>query len=193
MKIINQDERRAVNAILFFVNERSMRHLFKTKMFKLLALLDFIHFNQTGRTVTGETYKTFPRGPVPIDLYERIDRGNLTYYFNERLMIKKCPVGDKEGYRFVAIHGVKPNLKVFSEREIEILEQLAYIYKDATADQMTEATHLKNSPWEITKNTKGLGKEIDIMLALDGETEITKEIAEERLKIHETLKHLWEK
>ena len=191
MKIINQDEKRLVNAILFFAGSNRVRNPFKTKMFKLLYFLDFIHFNQTGRTVTGETYKTFRRGPVPFRLYECIKNNNLPPYFSERVKIIKYPVGDYEGYRFASVRGAKADLKVFSKREQKILNELALIFKDATADQMVESTHLKNSPWEITKNTKGMYKEIDILLALDGEFKITKEIAEERLNMHKAIQKLY--
>lgn len=191
MELINQDEIRTVNAILFFVNDRRMRYIFKTKMFKLLAFLDFIHFNQTGRTVTGETYKTFPRGPVPIGLYERIENKNLSPYFAERLKIIKCPVGDKEGFKFVPIKGAKPNLGVFSKREVNILRELAEVYRNATADEMIKISHLENSPWEITRKEKGLWAEIDIMAALNRDSKITKEIAEERFNIHKAIRKLY--
>ena len=191
MKIINQDERRAVNAILFFVNERGMQHLYKTKMFKLLALFDFIHFNQTGRTVTGETYKTFPMGPVPIGLFGHIQNSSLSPYFTERLRIVKCPVGDKEGFKFLPIRGAKPDMGVFSRREMEILKHLAFIFRDATADQMTEATHIKNSPWEKTMREKGLGKEIDIMEALNPDSKISEETARERVNLQRAIRKFY--
>jgi uncharacterized phage-associated protein len=191
MELINQEERRAVNAILFFVTDRSMRHLFKTKMFKLLSLLDFIHFNQTGRTVTGETYKTFPRGPVPVDLFNRIRNRTLSRYFKDRLRIIRCAVGDKEGFKFVPIRGAKPDMAVFSKKEIDILKDLVFVYKDATADQMTKATHLKNLPWEKTMREKGLWQEIDIMEALEPESKITEEMARERINIQKAIRNLY--
>ncbi len=48
------------------------------------------------------------------------------------------------------------------------MEQLAEIYREATADQMVEVTHLKGKPWDVTKKTKGVEATIDYMLALDG-------------------------
>jgi hypothetical protein len=178
MELINQEERRAVNAILFFVTDRSMRHLFKTKMFKLLSLLDFIHFNQTGRTVTGETYN-------------RIRNRTLSRYFKDRLRIIRCAVGDKEGFKFVPIRGAKPDMAVFSKKEIDILKDLVFVYKDATADQMTKATHLKNLPWEKTMREKGLWQEIDIMEALEPESKITEEMARERINIQKAIRNLY--
>ena len=48
---------------------------------------------------------------------------------------------------------------------------------------MTEITHLKNAPWERTKNTKGLKKKIDYLLALDDSPEsLTEEVVLERMK-----------
>jgi len=39
----------------------------KTKLFKLLYLLDFHHFRETGRSVTGLEYRAWKHGPVPFD------------------------------------------------------------------------------------------------------------------------------
>ena len=42
-----------------------------------------------------------------------------------------------------------------SHRERKIRENLAFIFKDATPTQLTEITHLKNTPWERTISEKG--------------------------------------
>ena len=42
----------------------------KIKLFKLLYLLDFEHFRQTGKSATGLEYQAWKFGPVPIELME---------------------------------------------------------------------------------------------------------------------------
>ena len=59
----------------------------------------------------------------------------------------------------------------FSKRELRLLEQIAYIFKDAKADDMIEVTHLKNMPWDKTIKTKGEYEKIDYLLALDNTKE----------------------
>jgi uncharacterized phage-associated protein len=39
---------------------------------KLLYFLDFIHFKQTGKCVTGLDYYAWKRGPVPKKLFDEI-------------------------------------------------------------------------------------------------------------------------
>ena len=43
------------------------------KLFKLLYLLDFEHFRQTGRSVTGLEYRALKMGPVPSELFQQWD------------------------------------------------------------------------------------------------------------------------
>lgn len=50
-----------------------------------------------------------------------------------------------------------------------MLKALAFIFKDAKADDMIESTHLKNEPWDRTLKEKGEFKKIDYMLAIDSE------------------------
>lgn len=52
---------------------------------------------------------------------------------------------------------------------MRLLGEIAYIFKDAKANDMVESTHLFNEPWEKTKNEKGLFSPIDYMLAVDSD------------------------
>lgn len=47
------------------------------------------------------------------------------------------------------------------------MEQLAYIFNEAKANDMVEVTHLPNEPWHNTIRTKGEFKEIDYFMAID--------------------------
>ena len=60
-----------IHAIVFFA--KKTRHCGKTKLFKLLYLLDFDHFRETGRSVTGLKYYAGEMGPVPVALAEEWD------------------------------------------------------------------------------------------------------------------------
>jgi hypothetical protein len=51
----NRDREKLIQAILYFA--LNTQHLGKTKLFKLLYLLDFDHFRHTGRSVTGMEYR----------------------------------------------------------------------------------------------------------------------------------------
>jgi hypothetical protein len=60
------------------------------------------------------------------------------------------------------------------------MAQLADIFKEADADDMSEVSHLPNKPWDKTKKEKGLDAEIDYMLSLDDTKEsLSRERVEE--------------
>jgi len=62
-------------------------------------------------------------------------------------------------------------MKIFSPREQKILDELIFIFKDATAQEMSEISHLKKQPWDLTYRTKGENKPIDYELAIDCDVE----------------------
>jgi uncharacterized phage-associated protein len=115
-----------------------------TKLFKLLYFLDFEHYKQTGRSVTGLEYYAWKMGPVPVALREEIDypepdlaqkvafESVRTKYQNNMLRI--TPQAE-----FDPIH--------FTKRELHLLERLACEFAMSNADEMVEATHLETLPW----------------------------------------------
>jgi uncharacterized phage-associated protein len=158
-----------------------------TKLLKLLAFFDFLHFKQTGYPAIGLVYYAWPRGPVPISFYEEIKGGKIPKDFIDVLVsfpqeVKDDP--DKKGY----IYKTKPrtyiNETVFSPRETKIIRWLCDVFRNATAAQMTEVSHLHNSPWDTTVKTKGLNEPIDFLLCIDDESPISKKEAEIKLKEH---------
>jgi uncharacterized phage-associated protein len=133
---------KTINAVIFFA--RNVRHLGKTKLFKLLYFLDFGHFRETGRPVTGMDYHAWKMGPVPVVLADEVEAPEADMCskisFQEvvtgfgRPMLKIVPLAD-----FDPTH--------FTKRELRLMEQLSEEYRDTRADDMIEATHLENLPW----------------------------------------------
>lgn len=76
-------EQKIINGIKYFVS--NTKNIGRTKLFKLLYFWDFIHFKKYGLTVTGYDYYTFPFGPVPKDLYDKIINNTLTPSFKNEL------------------------------------------------------------------------------------------------------------
>lgn len=63
------------------------------------------------------------------------------------------------------------------------------MFRDVKAREISEISHLKNQPWDITYHKKGENATIDYLLALDSNSEVTKE--EKSLKDHfEIVKNL---
>jgi uncharacterized phage-associated protein len=175
MKLINKELTKRINAILYFCD--TVRYPHKTKIYKLLYFLDFIHFKQVGRPVTDQEYYTFSFGPAPIPLHNELKDENipedLKPYFE---IIKKKDELTGEDRCIEFIPRKRPRLDVFSARE----RQIALIFKEAKAEEMVEITHLQNAPWDITVKNKGMGQKIDFFLALDRKALIDLDSAKER-------------
>jgi uncharacterized phage-associated protein len=181
---IKHNREKLLNAIIFFLNKT--KKCGKLKLLKLLYFLDFIHFKQTGKSVTELRYFAWKMGPVPIELYHELD--NPKEDLKEYIAI--LPGTPGEFLRMLPRKKFDP--KYFSKREIRILEQLVEIFKTANADNMTEISHLPNEPWEKTIRNKGDSAEIDYMLSLDSTSEsLSKERIEEVIRDREEVEYLF--
>ena len=69
--LISHEREKLLNAIIFFAKNSS--YLGKIKLWKLLYFLDFEHFKETGRSVTGMRYNAWPMGPVPVSLHNEVE------------------------------------------------------------------------------------------------------------------------
>jgi len=158
--IITHHREKLINAIIYFANNTI--YCGKTKLLKLLYFLDFRHFKQTGKSITDLDYYAWDMGPVPRDLFIE-----LTEKMNPDL---KAAIHDlpQEGFQKIR---PKKNFdpKYFSNREMKLLEEIAFIFNNAKADEMVESSHLENEPWDRTLKEKGELKKIDYMLAIDSE------------------------
>lgn len=138
---INHDRQKLINAIIYF--STNTQYLHKIKLFKLLYFLDFEHFKQTGRSVTGLDYFAWPKGPVPVTLFEEIKESkpdmSICVSFKEAII--------KKGKMLEVTPLVDFDSRYFSKRELRILEDLSKEYFDTLAEDMIEATHLENQPW----------------------------------------------
>jgi uncharacterized phage-associated protein len=157
------------NAILFFAKGM---YLTKTKLMKALYELDFRHFKETGKSVTGLDYSAWDRGPVPPKVFFKFQKDNsLSPDFDEIIRISP----QNKGIRI--LNKVAPNMKYFTKREKRIIDDVLYIYKNADTGMMVGASHEVNKPWDITYRTKGKGKRIDYLLVIDEKSPITKQEA----------------
>lgn len=148
--IVTHDREKLIQAINFFAH--NTRKLGKTKLFKLLYFLDFQHFRATGRSVTGLDYNAWKMGPVPVALFNEIeapadDMAAVVEFKEIAVKNDGTMLSVRPRAEFSSAH--------FSKREMSLLEALAKEYWDATADEMIEATHLENSPWDKIWNEQG--------------------------------------
>ncbi|MBF0452890.1 MAG: SocA family protein [Candidatus Magnetomorum sp.] len=172
---ITHSREKLINAVLFFA--KNTNFCGKTKLMKLLYFLDFIHFKQMGKPVTDLEYYAWEQGPVPKVFFVEINKSLKSDLSSLVSVVQKgnfqhiSPNKDK-----------KPDLDYFSPRELKILNDLSFIFKDVKSNDISDISHLPNEPWSKTIKTKGLFELIDYILAIDTDAEkkLPVEIAKQR-------------
>jgi uncharacterized phage-associated protein len=190
--IIDHSREKLINAAIYFA--KNTKYCGITKLMKLLAILDFTHFKQTGRPVSGQIYYTWKRGPVPKSFYEEINKPieEQPEDISESISISEgIPVLPKKGKKKDRIFRKITTKKDFDPthftfRELELLKNIAYVFRDAPTDKMVRYTHLKSEPWRKTKSINGMYVPINYMSAVDRSPDsLSKEEIKERIKDRE--------
>ena len=158
--IITHHREKLINAIIYFA--KHTKYCGKTKLLKLLYFLDFCHFKQAGKSVTGLEYFAWDQGPVPRELFNELS-GKMKADLKDAISLSSI-----EDFQKI-VPKKKFNEEYFTNREKKLLKDFSYIFKDTKAEEMIEATHLKNKPWDKTLKEKGPFKKIDYMLSIDDE------------------------
>jgi len=175
------DIEKVANAIKFF-KEHNIKHLGKTKLMKLLFFADKEHLSKYGIPIFYDKYFKLPHGPVPsltlniIDSLNEMENFDLVEYidiFKEHIDVKEK---NYNGYTFNSFEIKKPfDNEIFSQTELEVLELIAKKYKDFTAVQISQLSHLlpeyKNTPLsEIIDYSKMADTQSDYILFLEKES-----------------------
>jgi uncharacterized phage-associated protein len=171
--LVTKERDKLISAIIYFVRET--KHCHTLKLFKLLNFLDFEHFRQTGRTVTGLRYSAWPMGPVPDQLWREINQGGdadlraaivIIEDDGEPSRLAAFRTVDDEDWKAERRQFKKRVLKpkrafdktIFTKRELMIMGRLSEFFKEFRADDMKEFSHLKHLPWrQVFKGGEGKG------------------------------------
>ena len=121
--MIDRQREKLVQCVVFFAG--SVRKLGKVKLFKLLYFLDFQHYRETGRSVTGMDYYAWQMGPVPVALYSELD-GPLPDW-NGKVQFTTIPTAKGKMLAVKAESEFDPSH--FSRRELGLLDSLAAEFK----------------------------------------------------------------
>lgn len=155
---------RLINAIFYFA--KYTKFAGQTKLLKLLYLLDFEHFKQTGRSVTGLEYQAWRMGPVPKAFRSEWKSGFspdlaalVTIQPEETIHSVRETVVPNEGAEF--------DEGAFTPRQLALLEDIATTYRDKHAQQMVDITHTQNEAWDkVWRDGKGQNDVIPYELSL---------------------------
>lgn len=146
--IKTREREKLINAIVFFA--KNTLHCGKIKLFKLLYLLDFEHFKETGRSVTGMDYRAWEMGPVPHELWREwpaLRNGSAAADISGAVDIVCESTGDFELQKVVPISDF--NADHFSRRELRLMEGLADRFRTERTKPLINFTHQLLGPWQI--------------------------------------------
>lgn len=163
--LISRDRQKLVNAIVFFAG--NTRYCGETKLFKLLYLLDFHHFRDTGRSVTGLEYHAWKNGPVPFALVQEWD--DLEPDLAAAVDIVPERVIDYDRQRLVPKLGFDDSH--FTKRELRLMRELAERHVEEKTKPLIGLTHEERGPWDkIWDSGRGNNERIPYALAVPDDT-----------------------
>lgn len=159
--LISRNRSRLIQSAVYFA--RNTEDCGKVKLFKLLYLLDFAHFRETGRGVTGLDYVAWKLGPVPLDLVQEWDQ--LEPDMAAAIGIIAEPVIDHVRERVVP--KVEFDDSFFTRRELALMERIAREHGKDLSRPMVNITHEDRGPWaKIWDNGRGSNARIPYTLAV---------------------------
>lgn len=157
------ERQKLIQAIIYFAS--NTKYCGKIKLFKLLYLLDFEHFRQTGKSVTGFEYQAWKFGPVPVDLMEEWedlgdDLARVVHIVEEKVI-------DYDRQAVKVNKGVEFDPDEFTPRQLKIMEALAARYCDTFSPKIIDVTHEQNGAWDkVWRGGEGAHQSIPYELAI---------------------------
>jgi uncharacterized phage-associated protein len=159
--LTNPNRTKLINAVVYFA--ANTHYCGKVKLFKLLYLLDFGHFREAGRSVTGLDYLAWRLGPVPLELAQEWEQ--LQADLAAAIDIVPERVIDYTRERVVA--KAKFDDSQFTPRELRLMDELAAKYRDEVTKPLISFTHAERGPWDkIWDNGRGANERIPYRLAV---------------------------
>jgi len=137
---------KVVNALAYFA-QAGVSDLTKLKAAKLLYLADRRHFLRYGRPISGDRYIAMDLGPVPENTYQlttrlvdpdEVDDAD-TRVAQEKLHVVK---GILKRYKYPVLRARGPaDMSVFSDSEVEALDQTVREFGGQSASTLVDLTH----------------------------------------------------
>lgn len=122
----------------------------KTKLNKLLFYADFLHYKKTCFSMSGARYRAINMGPVPNNF------NSIFEYMvnNDDIYVKITEFLNGEGEQFKPSKNRQFNHELFTELELEVLDELTIKFKDASTTEMIDISHQEKGWKENEKEHK---------------------------------------
>lgn len=125
------------NTIIYLAEK--VEGITKTKLLKLLYILDELAISKSGIPFLNLTYKVYKFGPVPEDVYVEFYEEPILFkgffsYYEEKFATKVKPLKDF-------------NDDEFSDNDMKMLDFVIRTFAHKTAKELIDYTHRIQSPW----------------------------------------------
>lgn len=159
--LILRNRQKLLQAIVYFAAKTT--GCGKVKLFKLLYLLDFAHFRETGRSVTGMDYVAWPLGPVPLDLAQEWEQLKPDL----AAVVDIVPEKVIDHVRELVVPKATLDDSPFTRRELTLMERIVRDHAQDLSKPMVNVTHAERGPWAtIWDNGRGSNERIPYTLAV---------------------------
>ena len=131
------------NTIVYLA--QNIPNLSKTKLLKLLYLLDEVSIKEFSVPFLNLEYYVWQAGPVATEIFGEISQDFETSILDQFLRLRFQEINQ----RFAVFIEPKKDFddSEFSDNDMMILEKFCQRFKDTTAEQLVEITHRKNTLW----------------------------------------------
>lgn len=144
--IETRNRERLLNTLIYFSETRFAG---KVKLFKLLYALDFLHFQETGYSVTGLKYNAWKMGPVPVELFDELKKPKKDFIDSLSKRKKKYLNGWEAQ---ILVPRKEFNDIYFSPFQIELMQKISKKYFNSNAEDMTADSHQEFGCWDEVYN-----------------------------------------
>ena len=122
----------------------------RAKLMRLLYYLDFIHYRDRGRSVTGLEYYAWEFGPVPRLLWNEWMTPEPDFRRRFKVVSKEFPIGKD---LTLELRG-KMDESVFSSSEFNLIVDLAKKHFRDSPEEMDDKEHFEIGPWNQIWNAR---------------------------------------
>ncbi len=148
VSVYSPDELEKVGHALIYLSKHTDKPS-KTKVLKLLYLLDEFSVKLRGFPMFGLTYKVWQLGPVCEEVF--IDLSNQPSLLKDYVTVE---YDEKNLSTVVAKRAFDDG--EFSDNDMKLMEQVAKTYRRSTAKALVAITHRESSLWYRVAKEKGL-------------------------------------
>jgi len=144
------DQKKYQNVVLYLCQELGGEIRGKKKLAKLLYFADFDFYEKYQKSITGDIYQAYPKGPLPSGLAGVI----------KELTAKKQLTVDSvkewgEDYEPTEVYKCKASadISVFTPEELKMLDRIMKLYGRLNGEQLAQLSHAE-APYTATEPYK---------------------------------------